>query len=69
MRRDLGLGAPTSKGSQVSIDLVHAVTELGARREWLDLVEREHGYLIALSRLVAEKRAAERETKNAAQEV
>ena len=66
MRRDLNLGASSSSGSRALIDLVHEVTERSARREWLDLLEREHGYLIALARLTAEKR---KETKDAAQTV
>lgn len=64
MRRDLNLSAPSSLGSKVFVELVHEVTERNARRDWLDMVEREHGYLIALSRLSAEKRKEARETTN-----
>jgi hypothetical protein len=43
------------------VDLVHEVTERNCRSEWLDIIEREHGYLIALTRLTAEKRKEERD--------
>jgi hypothetical protein len=39
------------------MDLVHVVTELKAASAWLALVEREHGYLMAQTRLIAEQRA------------
>lgn len=61
MRRDLNLSGPNSSGSQALIDLVHEVTERNARREWLDLIERESGYIMALTKLSAEKRKEARD--------
>jgi len=43
------------------VDLVHEVTERDARREWLDLLEKEAGYLMALTKLAAEKRKEARD--------
>ena len=56
MRRDLNLSGPNSSGSKALVELVHEVTERNARREWLDLVEKEAGYIMALTKLSAEKR-------------
>jgi len=40
------------------------VQEVGAcRAEWLDLIEREHGYLIAAARLESERRRDVRDAK------
>lgn len=61
VRRELNLSAPNSSASSSLVDLVHEVTEKNARREWLDMIEKEHGYIIALTRLSAEKRKAERD--------
>jgi hypothetical protein len=61
LQRDLQIPSLSSLASSVLVELVHVVTELGARSEWLDLIEREHGYLIALARLTAEKRKEERD--------
>lgn len=61
MRRDLNLSGPNSSGSQALVDLVHEVTERGARREWLDLLEKEAGYIMALTKLSAEKRKEARD--------
>jgi hypothetical protein len=61
MRRDLNLPAPSSSGSKALVELVHAVTEKSARRDWLDMLDKEHGYLIALTRLSAEKRKEARD--------
>jgi len=41
--------------------LATEVRRLGAAREWLDLLEREAGYLIACARLAVEKKKGERE--------
>jgi hypothetical protein len=56
LQRDLQIASLSSSASSVVVELVHEVTERNARGEWLDLIEREHGYLIALARLTAEKR-------------
>lgn len=61
MARDLQLASPSLGSSRSLLALVHEVTERGCRREWLDLIEREHGYLMALARLSAEQRRAARE--------
>lgn len=63
MRRDLNLSAPGKESSRALVDLVHAVTEKSARNEWLRLLDAEHGYLIALTRLSAEKRKEAREAR------
>ena len=51
-----------------------AVAGWGCAREWLDLVEREHGYLLSRTRLEAEqrkdaaqKRQVERDAQHAAE--
>lgn len=62
MLRSLQLAAANSSacsGLKRLVDLVH---ELDARRAWFDLLEREHGYLIALTRLDSEKRREARTT-------
>lgn len=59
IQRDLQIPALNNSASRVLTELVHAVTETGARLEWLDLIEREHGYLVAMARLCAEKRKEE----------
>jgi hypothetical protein len=63
MRRDLNLSAPGKESCRVLVDLVHAVTEKIARNEWLRMLDAEHGYLIALTRLSAEKRKEAREAR------
>lgn len=61
MARDLQLSAPSLTSSRSLLALVGEVSERHCRREWLDLVEREHGYLLALARLAAEQRRAARD--------
>lgn len=56
LQRDLQVASLRSSSCQALVDLVHEVTERGCRSEWLDLLDREHGYLIALARLTAERR-------------
>ena len=58
MCRSLQLGAPSSAASSTLSELVLTVGPY--RSELLDLVEREHGYLMAKARLEAERRKAER---------
>jgi hypothetical protein len=60
LQRDLQIPSLTSSSCRALVDLVHEVTERGCRSEWLDLLDREHGYLIALTRLTAEKRKEEK---------
>lgn len=55
LRRDLQLGPPDPASSRSCELLVQAVGGPRETREWLDLVEREHGYLMALARLRAEE--------------
>lgn len=59
--RTLQLGAPSPANCRSLVDLVHEVTERQCRREWLDIVEREYGYLMALARKSAEARREARE--------
>lgn len=61
MARDLQLAAPNLSSSRSLLALVHEVTERRCARPWLDLIEREHGYLLAMARLSAEQRKAARE--------
>lgn len=61
--RGLQLGAPSSAACSTLSELVATVGPF--RSEWLDLVERESGYVIALARLEAEKRRDVRDAKAA----
>lgn len=60
LARSLGLGAPTRARSGSTLALQEAVTEAARPSRWLDLVEEEHAYLIALARLRAEQRKEQR---------
>lgn len=55
MHRHLKLPAPGSSHSSAIERLTRAVAESGGALAWLDLVEREYSYLIAMARLRAEK--------------
>ena len=59
MTRTLQLSSPTTATSHSFRDLADAVREMRAAREWLDLVEVEFGYLMAVARGAAEKRKEE----------
>lgn len=59
--RGLQLPALNNSASRDLTNLVQKVAELDARGAWLDLIEAEHGYLIALARLTAEGRKEARE--------
>lgn len=61
MFRRLQLAAPSSSTCSALAELADFVRERGLAREWLSLIEREHGYLIALTRLTADKRREARE--------
>lgn len=61
MMRSLQLGAPSSGASSMLTTLVALVGPY--RSEWLDLIEREHGLLLAMARLEAERRRDVREAK------
>ena len=63
-----GLRIPSpSNWTSVSIDaLARAVQEVGDVPAWLDLVESESGYLVAVVRLAAEERREAREEAKAA---
>ena len=56
LQRDLQIPSLGKNASQALTDLVHEVTELGCRTDWLDLVEKEIGYLMAMARLTSEQR-------------
>lgn len=53
--RALQLSSPSSALSSEIETLTITVVEVGAPA-WLDLLEREHGYIIARARLEAERR-------------
>lgn len=52
--------ASSSSGSRALIDLVHFVREHDANREFFEMLDREHDYMMALARLSAEARTEER---------
>jgi len=57
IRRRLALKeAPTLAGSRSARELADRVRDGRCAREWLDLVEAEHGYLIAVAQGIAEER-------------
>lgn len=56
MLRKLQVPSPSRRSSDSLMSLSHAVRELGAASEWLDLIEREHGFLIASARQISEQR-------------
>lgn len=63
--RDLQLPVLNKEHSRVLTDLVHYVTEQSCRNEWLDLVDAENGYIMALSRLLSEQRKEARDASKA----
>lgn len=63
LMRSLQLGAPGSSLSSAIEALTIAVAEVGSSA-FLDLIEREHGYVIARARLAAEKRRQAAEEAN-----
>lgn len=62
MARKLQLGTLSNSASSAVVDLVHVVTELKCADEWLALIDKEFGYIMALSRLISEKK---KEARNA----
>lgn len=52
-----GLQLPTlrSLACQALIDLGAAVRELDASGEWLDMLEREYGLIMAMARIAADR--------------
>lgn len=60
MLRKLTLASPDKYSSASLADLSAHVREHGWANPWLDLLGREHGYLIALARKLNEERKAER---------
>lgn len=65
VRRTLQLGPPSRWTCSALLDLSGAVRELGAQREWLDLVQREYGLLFAMAMRANEARreAAQHDTE------
>lgn len=61
LARKLLIPVLSSSASSSVVDLVHFVTEHRCAPEFLDLIDREHGYLIAMARLISEKRREARE--------
>ncbi|MGE0493310.1 MAG: hypothetical protein AB7S38_29145 [Vulcanimicrobiota bacterium] len=51
LSRSLGLAAPSNSRSLAISKLAETVGHVCTPDEWLDLVEREHSYLIAMGRL------------------
>jgi len=55
LSRSLGLAAPSNSRSLVISKLAETVGHVCTPDEWLDLVENEHSYLIAMGRLRAQE--------------
>lgn len=68
LARKLQLGAPSSSASSVLESLVVEVRDTIGSAGFLDMVEREHGYLIALMRLAHERVREARDAQRAARE-
>lgn len=64
MCRRLQLPTLNSSASSAVADLADHVRERGNASDWLSLVEREHGYLMALTRRAAEQRREAREKES-----
>jgi hypothetical protein len=64
--RGLGLPALNSLASSAVVSLSAEVREADVSREWLDLMQREYGLLMAMTRLAADeaRRAAEERKRN-----
>lgn len=63
MQRGLQLPALSKSGCRALIDLGGTVRELGAAADWLALIERELGLVMAMTRLAAEKRREQYDTE------
>jgi hypothetical protein len=61
MLRGMQIPSVSSACSAAIVSLGGAVREAGAAREWLDMVEREYGLLLAMARLAAEQARESRE--------
>lgn len=64
MARRLQIGTLGVSSARCLTDLADFVREHGCAAQWLDIVERETGYLMALCRLAAEQRKEAREHGN-----
>lgn len=64
MSRSLRLEAFNSGCSSAVLELTHAVHERKCASEWLDMVEREAAFLMAMTRRIVEQR---KEAENAAE--
>lgn len=61
--RSLQIASPSSALALSVAALERTVTSRGGSAAWLDLVEREHGAIMAHARLEAERRRSEYETE------
>lgn len=61
MCRTLRLPAMTSSGCQALLELTEFVMERGIVEEWLDLMTREDGYVMALARATSDARKEAKE--------
>ena len=66
MKRGLQIGTTSSSLSSATVRLADEVATLGPRgaSRWLDMIERELGYIVAMARLEAEDRAEKRRAEN-----
>lgn len=67
LSRSLGLASPSRARCSATDTLAGTVRELACAGAWLDLVEDEHGYLMAMTMLEADKRRAAREAEKTAE--
>lgn len=61
MMRGLQIPVVSKSVSLLLLALGAGVREMGAAREWLDMIEREFGLLMAMTRLAAERQKEERD--------
>ena len=61
--KGLQVTAPSSSTSSAFLDLANTVRDLGAAAEWFALLESEIGFLMAMTRKIAEERRGARETE------
>jgi hypothetical protein len=61
LARDLQIADLGKHGSRALTELADMVREKGLTSQWLDLLESEHSYIMALARLTVEQRKEEKQ--------
>lgn len=64
LARDLQIVDLGKDGSRALSDLAECARDCGRASEWLNLVEAEHGYIMALTRLAAEQRKEDAKSRS-----